>query len=272
MNVEASSTWKFSLLSIGTTLLITISVAQWHSSHLSHHPSSRTTSSTDRSKGWSPPFPAAASAPTAPKIDDDITRDEICRRYLYNFLNGTTDAQDECDGMYHAFEAADCSGDELLQQEQQRQQQQQQHSRGFSYDSHNNNGQPFDGEFLRSVAHPHKHDDGNITDDNVVMDDYYQKWTCCTSIYHYYTRHCHQPKLVSTKLLGLVLIMVVCSGIKGLLRTFGWDWIPDSAACIVVGAIAGGSLRMISTTGKNLCCESSVYCHAPNVPPFAFLQ
>ena len=33
-------------------------------------------------------------------IDDDITRDDACRDYLMNFLNGTTDAKDECSAMY----------------------------------------------------------------------------------------------------------------------------------------------------------------------------
>ena len=42
--------------------------------------------------------------------DDNTTRpsDRICKEYLDAFLNGTTDARDECEGMLNAYQAADC--------------------------------------------------------------------------------------------------------------------------------------------------------------------
>lgn len=44
-------------------------------------------------------------------ITDDETRSATCKRYLYNFLNGTTDINDECEAFKNAFNAADCKDD-----------------------------------------------------------------------------------------------------------------------------------------------------------------
>lgn len=44
-------------------------------------------------------------------LDDDQKRSETCKKYLYNFLNGTTDANDQCQGFYNAYQAADCKDD-----------------------------------------------------------------------------------------------------------------------------------------------------------------
>jgi NhaP-type Na+/H+ or K+/H+ antiporter len=41
-------------------------------------------------------------------ITDDVTRDEICRKFIWKFLNGTTDTNDECEAFMDAFKTADC--------------------------------------------------------------------------------------------------------------------------------------------------------------------
>jgi len=43
-------------------------------------------------------------------VTDDATRSATCKHYLYEFLNGTTDANDECKAFKNAFNAADCKG------------------------------------------------------------------------------------------------------------------------------------------------------------------
>lgn len=45
-------------------------------------------------------------------ITDDATRSATCKHYLYQFLNGTTDANDECQAFKNAFNAADCKDDD----------------------------------------------------------------------------------------------------------------------------------------------------------------
>ncbi len=47
-------------------------------------------------------------------LTDDATRSATCKHYLYNFLNGTTDMNDECEAFKNAFNAADCKDDTLL--------------------------------------------------------------------------------------------------------------------------------------------------------------
>lgn len=153
----------------------------------------------------------------ATTITDDSTRDSVCKEYLMNFLNGTTDAKDECQGMLNAYQAADCADDK-------------------------NTG--------ISVGRKHHHND-NSTDDDVLIDDFYEHWECCNTIYEYYTRHCHeQPQLASYQLLGVVSVLLVCGFVKSLLRALKIEWIPDAAVCIVVGAIVGGILKLIDPTRK----------------------
>lgn len=143
-------------------------------------------------------------------VDDDITRDDTCRKYLMNFLNGTTDAKDECEGMYNAWQAADCTDDKNLQH----------------------------------LSRKHKAADGNVTDDDVLIDDFYENWECCTSISNFYNRHCQDPQLASGKLLGIVSVLVVCGLVKSALRFANLPWIPDAGACIFVGSVVGVFLRL----------------------------
>lgn len=143
-------------------------------------------------------------------IDDDTKRDGVCKEYLVKFLNGTTDAKDECQGMLHAYQAADCAGDK---------------NAGFMVKRHHNS-----------------------TDDDVLIDDFYEAWECCSSIYQYYTQHCHEPQLASYQLLGIVSVLLLCGFVKSLIRALRVEWIPDAAACILVGAIVGGIIKLIDPT------------------------
>lgn len=143
-------------------------------------------------------------------IDDDTKRDDVCKEYLVKFLNGTTDAKDECQGMLHAYQAADCAGDK---------------NAGFMVKRHHNS-----------------------TDDDVLIDDFYEAWECCSSIYEYYIQHCHEPQLASYQLLGVVSVLLVCGFVKSMIRALGVEWIPDAAACILVGAIVGGIIKLIDPT------------------------
>mmetsp|Transcript_12392 Transcript_12392/g.16267 ORF Transcript_12392/g.16267 Transcript_12392/m.16267 type:complete len:708 (-) Transcript_12392:176-2299(-) len=151
--------------------------------------------------------------------DDDIERDDTCRDYLTNFLNGTTDGTDECAGMYSAWSAADCTDDSsmsnLLRLEQQE-----------GGDGDNNSTK--------------------TTDDNLI-DDIFEAWECCGSISQYYSKHCEEENLDATRLFGIVAVLIACWLAKSLLRVGGWQWIPDAGACILVGAIVGGVLRVIWT-------------------------
>ena len=101
MKSTRQPSWIFWVISLAFIAAVTLLVVDWDSggvlsksSSLSdyHHrrrmqPSKKTVDST---------------------VGDDETRDDRCREYLVNFLNGTTDEKDECDGMKNAYQAADC--------------------------------------------------------------------------------------------------------------------------------------------------------------------
>jgi hypothetical protein len=47
-------------------------------------------------------------------------------------------------------------------------------------------------------------------------------------------------------MLGIFMVLVICGFMKSLIRVAGLQWIPDAGACIVVGSIVGGLLRLIN--------------------------
>ena len=150
-------------------------------------------------------------------IDDDLTRDDVCRDYLMNFLNGTTDAKDECQAMSRAWDVADCK----------------------DYSSGN------DENIVRSFK---KNNDGNSTktNDDVLIDDAFEKWECCSSITDFYGKHCREQQLDAFRLLSIVLVLIVCGLFKAAIRMSGWQWIPSAGACIIVGAVVGGLMRLLA--------------------------
>jgi len=160
-----------------------------------------------------------------PAIDDDITRDETCRKYLVNFLNGTTDAKDECQGFLNAWKAADCQDDSNLSDMEV--------AWYFILD-------------IFGLGRRHRSENGTILEDDVLIDDEFENWSCCGSITDFYSKHCQQPELDAFKLLGITMVIVICGAAKSMLRITGLQWIPDAGACIIVGSIVGGLLRIFS--------------------------
>jgi NhaP-type Na+/H+ or K+/H+ antiporter len=155
-------------------------------------------------------------------FDDDFTRDETCRKYLVNFLNGTTDARDECQAYMSAFQAADCKDDSNL---------------SFL-------------DWLKSfftdgeLGRKHRLPNGTVVTDDVVIDDYYEKWECCSSISEFYAKHCEEPTWDAFQLLGIVAVLVTCGLVKSVIKYAGLGWVPDAGACIVVGSVVGGLIRL----------------------------
>ena len=185
---------------------------------------------------------------TGPDLNDDVTRDETCKEYMSKFLNGTTDFQDECQGMYNAYEAASCVKDTqtvILAQSS------------------------------RKNKHHHHHhapDDTNSTDDDVLMDDFYEEWQCCNSIYEYYNAHCREPELDSGRLLGIVGVLVVCSIVKSLIHQgMGMEWLPDAAIYVLVGAVVGGICRLVApdVVAEKLTFDNDLFLRIL-LPPIVF--
>ena len=185
-----------------------------------------------------------------PAINDDSTRDETCRKYLFSFLNGTTDSKDECQGFYTAWKAADCRDDSNL--------------------SNVEGGWYFILDIF-GLGKRHRADNGTVVDDDALIDDEFENWECCSTIADFYTKHCHQPELDSFKLLGITVVLVVCSAAKSMLRITGLQWIPDAGACIIVGSIVGGLLRLWSpeTVRDTLAFDNDLFLQIL-LPPIIF--
>lgn len=184
--------------------------------------------------------------------DNDSTRDEACYKYLFNFLNGTTDARDECQGFFNAWKAADCQEEE-------------EDTKNMIFTD------PMDEldfawwwfmDRVFGIQPPsssviqrrHKTKNGTVVDDDdddIIIDDYLESFQCCRSIADFYEKHCQgqqqqRASLGSFNLLVVVLVLVTCGIIKSVLKMAPrMRWIPDAAACIVVGSIVGFTLRIV---------------------------
>lgn len=204
----------YTLVSIAfMTMLLTI-VVLWHD---------QTKALPKAAAGFiSPHIPSQRSLTSSidedpPTIDDDSTRSGTCKRYLMNFLNGTTDARDECQAFYNAYRVADCA-DET-------------HVDIFGV-----------GIGKNELAN------GTTTDD-VIIDDFFENWECCDSIKAYYNNNCENDSgLHSAQLLGVMLVLLFCTMIKALLKSWNIHWIPDACAFILVGTFVSGLLRLLDSS------------------------
>jgi NhaP-type Na+/H+ or K+/H+ antiporter len=143
------------------------------------------------------------------KITDDTKRSDTCKNYLMNFLNGTTDANDQCQAFYNAYRVADCEDETHV-----------------------------------DILGKQK----NKTTDDVVIDDFFENWECCDYIRTYYERNCdNDTGIHSAQLLGIMLVLLACAIIKALLKSWNVHWIPDACAFILVGTMVGGILRLLDS-------------------------
>jgi NhaP-type Na+/H+ or K+/H+ antiporter len=189
-------------------------------------------------------------------------QDETCRRYLVNFLNGTTDAKDECQGFRNAIQAADCS------------------NKTKTATTTNVIGwylwdRLFGNSIQRHHHHHHLLNNGTITTDNddVLIEDAFENWECCTSITDFYEIHCAQQETSfdAFDMFGIVMVLVVCGFMKSMIRITGWYWIPDAGVCIIVGAVVGGTLRVFSPSvvSTSLTFDNDLFLQIM-LPPIVF--
>ena len=202
---------KLSILSITGIVILLSVVVVWHDG--TKQKQEPTTLSSASSSIESHRFLEVDEEPTT--IDDDNTRTEACKRYLMNFLNGTTDANDQCQAFYNAYRTADCA----------------------------------DETHVDIFGNELQDDDKNKTTDDVVIDDFFENWECCDYIEGYYEKNCENDTgFHSTQLLGVTLVLLFCTIIKALLKTWNVNWIPDACAFILVGTLVGGGLRLLDSS------------------------
>jgi NhaP-type Na+/H+ or K+/H+ antiporter len=175
--------------------------------------------------------------------DDDTNRSAICKEYLRNFLNGTTDAKDQCQAFYNAYKAAKCA-DET-------------HAilptipdhRDLGYSSSSSTPSFFVFGELNTDSNIQKKKDNNKTDDDVVIDDFFENWECCDSIQSSYEKNCETAEgIQSIQLLGIMSVLLVCTMLKASMKAYNVHWIPDACAFILIGTFVGIVLRLLDNS------------------------
>ena len=72
---------------------------------------------------------------------------------------------------------------------------------------------------------------------------------CFDYIKGYYEKNCENDTgFQSVQLLGVMLVLLFCTMIKALLKTWNINWIPDACAFILVGTLVGGLLRLLDSS------------------------
>lgn len=148
---------------------------------------------------------------------DDDPSNKNCRNYLKQFLSGTTNDRDECEGLENAYTSSKCQQNEsgndkptLLFNQQ---------NNNTDNNSNNNN---------------HNNNDNK-------NDDFFEEFECCQVISHYYSSKCmYHQRYASLTLLGIVSVLILCSLTKTILHSctlISLQWLPEAGGCIIVGAI-----------------------------------
>eukprot|EP00538_Stauroneis_constricta_P004389 CAMPEP_0119554582 /NCGR_PEP_ID=MMETSP1352-20130426/7035_1 /TAXON_ID=265584 /ORGANISM="Stauroneis constricta, Strain CCMP1120" /LENGTH=820 /DNA_ID=CAMNT_0007601195 /DNA_START=182 /DNA_END=2644 /DNA_ORIENTATION=+ len=177
-------------------------------------------------------------------FDDDGEPTATCKEYLKNFLNDTTDSHDQCEGMDNAYRDGGCA----------------------KKDKDDSNYFPY-------LDHQHEGENGTVVDDDKLIDDYFENWECCDAIKNYYKNHCQEEEgLHSIRLLGIMLVLLVCTIVKAMTKRCGVHWLPDACAFIIVGAIVGGILRLVfgsDTVEQKLSFDNDLFLQIL-LPPIIF--
>lgn len=195
-------------------------------------------------------------------IDDDTTRSETCKKYLYEFLNGTTDVNDECEAFKEAFEAADCKDDSHVNE-------------WTNYREKNEGDDAMIDDFFENWEvrdYLHIHCLHHLTAPNLCL-FLVTVAQCCESIDRIYQRNCRETagEYHSVRLLAITLVMLVCTMIKALMKRAHIHWLPDACAFILVGAVVGGTLRLFDSgfVGSRLSFDNDLFLQIM-LPPIIF--
>lgn len=262
--------WLWSAVAVGIFSLLLNTVLEWHSSATSTNRPALGAVGRRLATDFDifADYGAFLEQDDPNQINDDITRDKVCSEYLLNFLNGTTDANDVCQGMYTAWEAADCVDDTHNKQEANVMFEVQTDHSEFRIET----------ETIREdeptkLARKHNSTNGTVVDDDIVIDDYFENWECCAHISDYYRRNCREHSLNALRLFGICSVLVVCGLLKSLFKQCA-EWIPDAAVCCLVGALVSlfvrtGALGGMKQVAQELTFNNDLFLHIL-LPPIIF--
>lgn len=194
-------------------------------------------------------YVAATSAPTVSPTASPVaytcesktcTVNEQCTKFLFGFLQGTTDAKDNCDGIMNAYVAADC------------------------------------GTIKKSTTSSSKSDSSTSTlynMDDDFNDDYFGKFyehQCCSSLKLHYNEYCNNSSMLNGyNLLVVAAVMLLCECGKSIVKKNRIRCLPEAAACMLVGMAVALGARVFGTNIENIGFDEEIFMYLL-LPPIIF--
>ncbi len=196
-------------------------------------------------------YVVSTSAPTATPTASPIaytcesktcTVNEQCTKFLFGFLQGTTDAKDNCDGIMNAYVAADCGTIKK--------------SGGGTSSSKSDSS--------TSTLY-------NMDDD--FNDDYFGKFyehQCCSSLKMHYNEYCNNSSMLNGyNLLVVAAVMLLCECGKSIVKKNKIRCLPEAAACMLVGMAVALGARVFGTNIENIGFDEEIFMYLL-LPPIIF--
>jgi len=183
------------------------------------------------------PSPTVAPTPDAICYSKSCTVNEQCTKFLFGFLQGTTDAKDNCEGIMNAYVAADCGAINKAST--------------VSTDT-------------SSLSY-------SVDDD--FNDDYFGVFydhQCCASLRSHYYEYCDESGTLNGQtLLVVAAVMLLCECAKSIVKKNRIRWLPEAAACMLVGMSVALGARVFGTNIENIGFDEEIFMYLL-LPPIIF--
>ncbi|KAL3823950.1 hypothetical protein ACHAXA_007921 [Cyclostephanos tholiformis] len=192
--------------------------------------------------------PSPTNSPTPPPnsicYSKTCSVNEQCTKFLFGFLQGTTDAKDNCEGIMNAYVAADCG---TIKKKE-----------GSSSGSHGANAAD------ASLSY-------NMDDD--FNDDYFGIFydhQCCSSLRSHYYEYCDDAGILSGyTLLVVAAVMLLCECGKSIVKRNRIRWLPEAAACMLVGMAVALGAGVVGKNIENIGFDEEIFMYLL-LPPIIF--
>lgn len=170
--------------------------------------------------------------------DKTCTVNEQCTKFLFGFLEGTTDAKDNCEGISNAYDTAEC------------------------------------GTLKKSSDYSSgKSDAALYRDDDDFNDDYFGIFydhQCCSSLRSHYYEYCDSSGLLNEfNLLVVAAVMLLCECAKSVVKKNNIHWLPEAGACMLVGMGMAGVTAVAGYSMEQFAFDEQIFMYIL-LPPIIF--
>ena len=170
--------------------------------------------------------------------DTTCTVNEQCTKFLFGFLEGTTDAKDNCEGIMNAYVAADC------------------------------------GAIKKSSDYSSGKSDSTLyADDDDFNDDYFGIFydhQCCSSLRSHYYEYCDSSGMLNEfNLLVVAAVMLLCECAKSVVKKNNIRWLPEAGACMLVGMAMAGMTALLGYSMEQFAFDEEIFMYIL-LPPIIF--